>query len=169
MAKLYSYVGPAEIKARIGHASGTPISSIPDLFAWFADTGQRADHRGLVGTTFVIDAAGVLRIAERRSEHIACAGGGPVLSAGEMFFLIDGDRGAVAEVSNQSTGYCPEAESWPSVATALDCIGIDHPGRFTEPVIFRRCIDCGERNIVKDGWYMCAVCGEVLPGEWNLA
>ena len=34
--------------------------------------------------TFVIGVDGVLRVADRRSEHVACAGGGDVLSAGEL-------------------------------------------------------------------------------------
>lgn len=33
--------------------------------------------------TFVVDGGGVLRLAPRRSEHVVCAGGGEVLSAGE--------------------------------------------------------------------------------------
>jgi hypothetical protein len=73
--------------------------------------------------TFVIDLNGDLLVADRRSEHVACAGGGPVLSAGEMFFLVEEDRVEVTDVSNQSTGYCPEPSSWPGVAAALDRIG----------------------------------------------
>jgi hypothetical protein len=39
----------------------------------------------------VIDAKGNLLLAERCSEHVACAGGGPVLSAGEIFFRVSGE------------------------------------------------------------------------------
>jgi hypothetical protein len=39
--------------------------------------------------TFVIDLNGELRIAPRRSEHVACAEGHAVLSAGEMTFRHD--------------------------------------------------------------------------------
>jgi hypothetical protein len=46
-------------------------------------------------------------------------------------------------------------------------IGIAHPGRFTTEVVFRRCEKCRERNVVKDGWFRCGVCGAELPGEWN--
>jgi hypothetical protein len=70
-------------------------------------------------------------------------------------------------VTNQSTGYCPEPESWPAVATALDRIGVAHPGRFTQEIVFRRCTACGERNVVKDGWYVCGSCGADLPADWN--
>jgi hypothetical protein len=90
-----------------------------------------------------------------------------VLSAGEMFFLVRDGGIEVAEVSNHSTGYCPEPESWPTVATALDRIGVRHSGRFTTEVVFRLCERCGERNVVKDGWFACGACGEELPATWN--
>src|SRR6186997_241585 len=116
MTRLYHYVGPADIKARVaGRPAGTRITSAADLLAWVRGTGQRPGPDGLVAATFVIDANGDLLVADRRSEHVACAGGGPVLSAGETFFGVEGDRREVAEVSNQSTGFCPEPESWPAV------------------------------------------------------
>jgi hypothetical protein len=98
MTRLYRYVGPAEIKPRVaGRPAGTRISSASDLLAWL----RRADaEHGLVAATFVIDEQGDLLLADRRSEHVACAGGGPVLSAGEMFFAVDDDAVEVAEVSN---------------------------------------------------------------------
>jgi hypothetical protein len=52
---------------------------------------------------------------------------------------------------------------------ALDRIGVPHPGRFTTEMVFRRCRKCGERNVVKDGWFACGVCGAELPAEWNFA
>jgi hypothetical protein len=168
MTRLYSYVGPASIKARVaGRPAGTRVRSAADLLAWVRGTGPCPGPDGLVAATFVIDAAGDLLLADRRSEHVACAGGELVRSAGEMFFLVEGDVVEVAEVSNQSTGYCPEPESWPAVAAALSRIGIAHPGRFTTEVVFRRCEKCRERNVVKDGWFRCGVCGAELPGEWN--
>jgi hypothetical protein len=140
------------------------VSSISDILLWArrADEGQEE-----VAATFVIDEGGGLLLADRRSEHVACAGGRPVLSAGEMFFAVEGDRVEVAEVSNQSTGYCPEPGSWPAVAAALDRIGVRHPGRFTAEIVFRRCGICGERNVVKDGWFVCGACGTDLPAGWN--
>jgi hypothetical protein len=165
---LYKYVGPAAIQARVaGRPVGTPIRSVPDLLAWVRGTGQRPGPGSLVAATFVIDARGDLLVADRRSEHVACAAGGPVLSAGELFFLTGDGRVEVAEASNQSTGYCPEPESWPAVAAALERAGIAHPGRFTAEVVFRRCEACGERNVVKGGWLTCGVCGAELPERWN--
>lgn len=50
---------------------------------------------------------------------------------------------------------------------ALEGIGVPHPGRFTTEAVFRRCPGCGERNIVKDGWFVCGCCGSELPAAWN--
>jgi hypothetical protein len=157
MPHLYLYVGPEAIRVRCaGSKAGYVITSSADLRGW-----------GNGAVTFVIDADGTLRIADRHSEHVACASGQPVQSAGELFLRIEGDVVDVIEVSNQSTGYCPEPESWPAVAAALDRLGVPHPGRFTTAIQFRRCPGCGERCIVKDDWFVCAVCGADLPAEWN--
>ena len=168
--KLYPYVGPAEIKARVaGRPAGTSIASSADILAWARGGDQRPGTDGLVAATFVIDASGDLLLADRRWEHVAGASGGPVLSAGEMFFSVQGDSLDVAEVSNQSTGFCPEPESWPAVAAALDRIGVAHPRQFTVEIVFSRCEGCGERNVVRDGWFVCGVCGAGLPRAWNFA
>lgn len=70
---------------------------------------------------------------------MVCAGGEEVLSACEMSFRQEFGRWAVEEVSNQSTGYCPDVISWSTVAEALDRIGIARPSGFTHEVVFRRC------------------------------
>lgn len=167
-ARLYRYIGPAGIASRVaGRPGGTRIGSAADLVRWCGTTGQKPDRGGLIGVTFVIDANGQLLIADRHSEHVACADSGPVLSAGEMFLSVAGERVEAMEVSNQSTGYCPEPASWPAVAAALDQVAVPHPGRFTTEITFRRCEACGERNVVKDGWFACGVCGADLPSVWN--
>src|SRR5947199_377782 len=123
MRRLYEYVGPEEIRARAASGPGSAlIRSCADLLRWFE--GERA------ALTFVVDAAGELRVADRHSEHVACAGGGPVRAAGELFVERDGPALRVVEVSNQSTGYCPEPACWPEVARALDALALAHPGRF---------------------------------------
>jgi hypothetical protein len=58
-------------------------------------------------------------------------------------------------------------DSWPAVAAALDRIGVPHPGDFTDKVTFRRCPNCGERNIVRDEDFTCALCDSALPAHWN--
>jgi hypothetical protein len=167
MTQLYPYIGPAAIQARVaGRPAGTRILSAADLLAWVRHTPEHPGPGGLVAATFVIE-NGDLLLADRCSEHVACAGGKPVLSAGELVLRVEGDGVEVAEASNLSTGYCPEPASWPAVAAALDRIGVAHPGRFTIEIAFRRCEACGERNVVKDGWFVCGVCGADLPAEWN--
>ena len=130
-------------------------------------TDQLVRRGELLAATFVVNLEGRLRIADCHSEHVACSGGGDVLAAGEMLFSIDGLDVSVEQVSNQSTGYCPEPESWVAVGRALDSAGIAHPGVFTTACEFRRCESCGERNIVKDRWFYCDICGAKLPDHWN--
>jgi hypothetical protein len=165
--KLYPYVGPMEIRTRVaGAPSGVRVERVRDLEDWLRGTGRLPNRPRLIAVTFVVDEEGFLRVADRGSEHVACAGGRPVLSAGELFLVVDAGL-RVEEVSNQSTGYCPEPESWPTVAVALDGAGIAHPDQFTRAVVFRLCPSCHERNIVKDSWFVCHLCGADLPPHWN--
>jgi hypothetical protein len=168
MVKLYQYIGPAEIRKRFSNAlPGVRIEAVADLESWIQSTRQQPSLTGMLPLTFVIDEEGILRVGDRRSEHVACSGGRPVFSAGEMFFRVTANGPELVEVSNQSTGFCPEPKSWPAVATALDRLGIRHPNGFTQEVIFRRCQACGERNVVKDDWFICGLCGAELPADWN--
>jgi hypothetical protein len=170
MARLYPYVEPKHIRERVAPtATGTAVNCAHDLQEWTRRIGQQPDQQEPFGATFVVDKEGVLRVADRRSEHVACAGGGPVLSAGEMFFRLAASRPEVVEVTNQSTGYCPEPESRSAVASSLDRSGVSHPGRFTVAVMFRRCLACGQTNVIKDGWLVCDTCGAVLPPDWNFS
>lgn len=165
MHRLYQYVGPEHIRAACHDSpSGVVIRSTDDLLAWLGARADEAMPDGSIIATFVIDSGGLLRLAPRQSEHVACASGGPVFSAGEITFDADGE---VFTITNQSTGFCPEPESWPAVEAALGRIGIVHPGRFTEAIIFRLCPRCKERSIVKDEWYVCEMCGSTLPTRWN--
>lgn len=168
MAKLYGYVGPDDIADKcLGCPQGRRIVSQADLVDWIRAAGQAADRSCHITVTFVVDGEGFLRVADRHSEHLACAAGGHVRSAGEITFeLVEGSAKAIA-VTNQSTGYCPEPESWPEVAAALDRIPIPHPDRFAVEMVFRRCPACGQRNIVKDRWFYCGVCDAELPQHWN--
>src|SRR5258705_4356358 len=122
----YEYVGPEEIRA-----AALPAGE----GRWI---GSRADFERWVGVqdlaepfTFAIGVDGVLRLAPRRSEHVACAGGGAVLSAGEIGFARSDDGWLVREVAHQSTGYCPDADSWPAVAAALERAELAAPAGFT--------------------------------------
>ncbi|MGW9303529.1 hypothetical protein ACWHA3_22270 [Streptomyces cyaneofuscatus] len=157
-------MGPAELKELVrAGGEGRSIRSAADFDEWVSalTLDELAEP-----FTFVVDGDGVLRLAPRRSEHVVCAGGGEVLSAGEMSFREESGRWAVEEVSNQSTGYCPDISSWPAVAEALDLIGMHRPP--THEVVFRRCHSCRELNIVREKDFVCVFCGEDLPREWNV-
>lgn len=167
--RLYCYVGPAEIAARRRpELRGTPIRSADDLRGFLA---AAADSRAAELATFayVVDSDGVLRLGDRRSEHVALAGGGPVQSAGEIE-LVSGRIVEVEGVSNQSTGYCPEPESWPAVVAALARAGLQPPhgaAGFSLACVFRRCVKCEAVNLVKEAVFECAMCGAPLPKEYN--
>ncbi|OUL22415.1 hypothetical protein BV378_24975 [Nostoc sp. RF31YmG] len=167
MTRLYRYVGSEDIRLSVAaYPVGIRILSLKDLKNWINQTMQQPNTWGLIPATFVVSAQGYLLIADRHSEHVACAGGESVLSAGEIFFYRN-NCFEVAEITNQSTGYCPEPESWFEVEKALEQIPLIHPGNFTTEFIFRRCPVCCQLNIIKDELFLCAVCNTTLPKIWN--
>ena len=95
---------------------GTVIKTKNDILDWIELNAAESNSDGTITATFVIDEDGNLRLSPRRSEHVACASGGPVLSAGELSLLPEGE---VEEINNHSTGFCPEPESWPVVSVNL--------------------------------------------------
>lgn len=165
--RLYSYIGPDAIRERSVNAPrGRAINSLHDLRLFLSDAfGDRAAE--VVGFTYVVNLDGVLLVADRSSEHVACAGGQRVLAAGELFLEISRDRLELSEISNLSTGYCPEPECWQAVAQSLANAGLSHGGGFTTTCVFRKCPSCGMRNVVKDQYFFCAVCDSELPRTWN--
>lgn len=169
MRSLYRYVGPKKIAERALLApGGIRVESPEDVRRWIRQTAPDMDAAGNVVATFVIDEPSWLRIADRRSEHVACAGGGPVRSAGEMTFSVSRGGVSVSWVTNQSTGYCPEPDSWPAVKGALARASMAAPDGFSQAFEFRRCPCCGSINIIKDGVFECEACSTPLPEEWNL-
>ncbi|MEW2623267.1 hypothetical protein [Streptomyces sp. NPDC048106] len=164
--RSYRYVGPVELKAAVRPGEGgRRIGSAGDFGGWIVEQSAAELAEPF---TFVVGMDGVLRLAPRRSEHVACAGGDMVLSAGEISFMREADRWTVSEVSNQSTGYCPDVSSWAEVARALDAVELRRPSGFTREVVFRRCPDCQEHNIVREGDFVCVFCGGDLPAGWNV-
>lgn len=165
--RTYGYVGPLEIlKQSQSQSAGTTIADRSQLISWINANRELGNSLETVTATFVISLEGYLKLSPRRSEHIACAGGKPVLSAGEVTISSSGE---ILEVSNYSTGFCPEPSSWDACASAFQRISVPTPGNFTQVVVFRKCPNCLQRNIVKDDWYFCDVCGTELPRNWNFA
>ncbi|MFD8419886.1 hypothetical protein [Streptomyces sp. NPDC059466] len=164
--RSYRYVGPVELKAAVRPGdAGRRIGSAADFGSWIVEQSAAELAEPF---TFVVGMDGVLRLAPRRSEHVACAGGDLVLSAGEISFMREADRWTVGEVSNQSTGFCPDVRSWAEVARALDAVQLRRPSGFTHEVVFRRCADCQEHNIVRGDDFVCVFCGSDLPEAWNV-
>ncbi|WP_019068254.1 hypothetical protein [Streptomyces hokutonensis] len=162
----YRYVGPAELKAAVRPGGGgRRIGSASDFAGWIVEQSVAELTEPF---TFVVGMDGALRLAPRRSEHVACAGGDMVLGAGEISFLCEAGRWTVSEVSNQSTGYCPDVNSWAEVARSLDAAELRRPSGFTYEVVFRRCPDCREHNIVREDDFVCVFCGSDLPAAWNV-
>jgi hypothetical protein len=145
---------------------GAIIDSTDDIVAWLNANLEDADPTGIVFATYTVDAQGRLQIAPRRTEHVACASGGPVTAAGELALASDG---SVVEASNQSTGFCPEPECWEAVTSVLKRIGVKHPKAFTGAFTFRRCSACTQILIIKDSWFVCDVCDADVPRHWNFA
>jgi hypothetical protein len=165
--RRYRYVGPPELREGTRPAvDAVTVTSQETLAGWLA---SRSASEIAEPFTFVVTPDGHLRPAPRRSEHVDCAAGQDVLAAGEISFPRHGQTWTVGDVSNQSTGYCPDPDSWPAVAEALDRVGLAHPPDFTHKVIFPSCPACHERNIVHDAHFVCAICGSPLPEDWNLS
>ncbi|MFB7053279.1 hypothetical protein ACFCXT_09075 [Streptomyces vinaceus] len=80
----YRYVGPVELKTAVRPGGGgRRIGSAADFGSWIA---ERSAEELAEPFTFVVGTDGVLRLAPRRSEHVACADADMVLSAGEISF-----------------------------------------------------------------------------------
>jgi hypothetical protein len=165
-ARLYRYVGPADLLALVvSGGGGARLDSVESFDAWVS---LRTAEELAEPFTFVVDAGGVLRVASRRSEHVVCASGGPVSAAGEITFREVTAGWSVSEVTNQSTGYCPDPACWPTVAAALERAGLTHPAGFTVEVVFRRCPACRDLNIVRENDFVCVFCEAELPPDWNV-
>jgi hypothetical protein len=134
---------------------------------WLANTTQPKNPDDSITLTFIVDTEGFLWINDRHSEHVICANGGDVLSAGEITFKVENNSVSVVAITNQSTGYCPQPESYTAVKQALGQTDIPHPSHFTTAYHFRRCNECGTTNIIKDDWFVCAVCDVDLSKAWN--
>lgn len=169
MSKVYSYIGAASLKSDESFDTPRVLVAVAEDALTAAQRAQPPKRACSTVFTYIVDVNGLLWIADRHSEHVACARGEDVFSAGEMTFEVEGASVLVTDVTNQSTGYCPEPESWPAVAAALEKIGIPYPPSFTRAFLFRLCESCGQTNVVKEGDFTCAVCGTELRQEWNFS
>ena len=169
MDRLYQYVGPKEIRNRVIESNrGFHPDTVSELRDWLGKLTEDRRPDGAITLTFVIDETTKLRLAPRRSEHVACARKGDVLSAGEVFFAISGAGVYVDHITNQSTGYCPEPSSWPAVEKSLSSTGIEIPDNFEPKFVFRRCTECGDLALVKEDFFVCLIYNADLPQDYNV-
>ncbi|GIF14483.1 hypothetical protein Ate01nite_45150 [Actinoplanes teichomyceticus] len=132
----YRYVGPAEPQDERPPIKAVNVGSRAVLDRWpAARTRAEFDEP----FTFVVALDGSLRAAPRRSEHVAVATGRDVPAAGETTFAGAAGARHVLEVTNQSTGYCPDPDCWTAVGAALDRLGLTQLGDFTTKLVCRRC------------------------------
>lgn len=165
--KRYSYIGdpsfiPKELPPRV------LLDGIDAISTWIDDHLEEVDLENNIAATFIVDTEFNLWIAERSSEHVACARLEDVYSAGEIFLSGSGKSAFIDHITNQSTGYCPELDSWPAVAKALSDTGIDFPDGFDPEFVFRRCPGCNQLNIVREDFFVCTMCDADLPETYNV-
>ena len=169
MARIYEYVGGRDLMPTQWEAvHRVRVAKSENVQCWIQETEQILSADNSVTATFVVDLGGELWIADRHSEHVHCARGGSVLAAGEITFIAQGNYISVVSVTNQSTGYCPEPESWQAVQPILTSIFADVPENFTVAFIFRCCPQCDTINIIKEDIWECAFCNGELPMVRNL-
>ena len=167
MNKEYRYVGPENLLDLLNsNNKGSQITNLVSLSDWIECNKQMISY-GELTATFIISKNHHLLINDRHSEHVVCANGENVLSAGEITFSVEEKVPYVSAITNQSTGYCPEVGSWKVVEEVLRDIGIDFPDYFTSAFEFRYCTNCDNTNIVKDDYYCCVICGADLALDWN--
>jgi len=168
MLKTYRYVGWSSIRDNLPKISNRHHVISSDLVkVWLTKTKQPKNPDDTITVTFIVDTDNRLWINDRHSEHVLCADGGEVLSAGEMTFEIIDTQVEIVSVTNQSTGYCPEPDTYSAVRRILSKTNISHPLQLTTAYQFRRCDECETTNIIKDDWFVCGVCDADLNNEWN--
>lgn len=161
----YHYVGPRAVRERaLSEPAGVTMTSHEQLARWLLSDPDALTE----GVTFIVSLEGALVLAPRRSEHVGCARGEPVLSAGELTFGLHKGCVEARSLTNQSTGYAPEPSSFEALARALGTLGVRHPDGWTHEFIFRRCPSCSQLAIVKELVFECCVCGCDLPRARNV-
>ncbi|MGB0930775.1 MAG: hypothetical protein ACPGVB_08365 [Chitinophagales bacterium] len=163
----YEYVGPEEIFKMVNEEyKGTVINNPEEILNWIVQNIGKPKKDDLIVCTFIINLKSELVIGDRHSEHVQCANGENVKSAGEIGFQIDKSKVHIGSITNQSTGYCPSSASWSEVEKALKKIdGINIPEGFDSEFIFSYCPNCKTRQIVKDEFYFCPKCEQRLLSE----
>lgn len=164
----YEYIGPKEILEIIEEKyQGRVIETSEEIFDWIIENHSKPKKDDIIICTFIINLENKLVIADRHSEHVQCANGKNVRSAGEIGFQVDNQKRInVFSITNQSTGYCPSAKSWTEVDKALKKIScLTFPNGFEPEFVFSYCPNCKTRQIVREDFYFCPTCEGGLLSE----
>ncbi len=167
--KYYPYVGQENLdELEFQNNISEKIAKPTDVLDWIQRADQKADEDDVFMATFVLSQDAKFYISDRYIDHVQIVQGKEVLSAGEASFFLQDNIISITAITNYSVGYCPEPESWKWVRKYLTKIGFEHPDGFTTEFIYRKCDKCETINVVKDDWYVCAVCDKDLDKQWNI-
>ena len=162
-SRLYQYVGSsAFIPAPDQFPPRLRLDDLDELKSWMVENRDQIDLEECIPATYIVDDVGHFWIADRGSEHVACARVGKVQAAGEVFFSGLEEVPYIDRITNQSTGYCPEASCWSAVLEAFEAINIPFPENFDPAFEFRNCESCGTLNLIKEDYFVCMCCGAEL-------
>lgn len=145
------------------------VTAAEGLLRWALDAGYFPNGISSEIFTYTVLPGHRLFIADRHSEHVACARGAAVECAGEISFRRSKNGLVIEEASNLSTGYCPESSAWGALDLALKAAGFPGVQGFTAAFEFRYCQQCLQTCVIKDEVYECPSCLQPLPAEWNFA
>ena len=143
------------------------VATVDGLLKWAIEAGNFSQGTASEIFTYTVLPGHRLFIADRHSEHVACARGSVVECAGEITFRRLKRGLVIEEVSNLSTGYCPESNTWVALDLALKAAGFPGVHGFTSAFEFRYCQRCLQTCVIKDEVYECPSCWQPLPAEWN--
>jgi hypothetical protein len=132
-AGQYPYVGDRDKLPWAVQQAGHPIRTQADLQALAPILRQDQTWAFEKPQTYVVTVAGVFLLGGYLNEHVAVAGGKPVLAAGEAT-LEEQANGTwhITAINNRSYGYMPDASSWVAVDQALAQTGVAYPAGFSE-------------------------------------
>lgn len=168
LVRAYHYIGNPDFIPKGEFPPRTLVDSVESVRTWMSEHSREVDIEGNIAATYVVDTNLQFWIADRGSEHVACARLGDVISAGEVFFSESKAGPYIDHITNQSTGYCPEPSSWPAITKALLDSDLEFPHCFDPEFTFRRCTNCEDLSVVKEGFFVCLACNTDLPADYNV-
>ena len=166
--RLYRYIGSDSVRSSSSMESERhEVTNLQGLRDYVHSRQPRPKPGDEITFTYVVLPPGRLFLADRRSEHVSCARGEPVLTAGEITFRVMPGGIEVSDATNLSTGYCPESGSWKPLVAELNRCNVPGIGGFTHSFEFRHCPSCGMICVIKDDLYACPGCDRPLSSVWN--